>query len=270
MDWSGFNYNSGAKKVTIVQGQNVTFKWSHTGKLISDGLNGTNYSASMALNIRAINDPITSLRGDGAVGLSVRFCDDWTGGAKDTYSSSPLPKLVSGTFLAGTWNLNCQVTIPTTYIAEAIFYDNSARRWIGQDFLLEVVPNESFQNSLRPVVSIPRDMGPILSATKLSSSFNFYVTAPEQIYFMEWSLCEPGGVCTAYDRRWYTINFGVTISCTRSGSSYTCGYSNNAQNSPQVSLYINGVGTPSGTWTLRMRALNFSGTYGVLNYTFTI
>jgi len=262
MNWSGFNYNSGTKTVKITQGENVVFRWSHTGKLISDSLNGTNYSASMALNIRKINDPV--------VGESSAFCDNWTGGPKNTNSSLALPKLVSGTFLAGTWSLNCQLTVPVTYIAEAIFYDNSARRWIGEDFLLEVVPNESFQNSLRPVVSIPRDMGPILSASKLTSSFNFYVSAPEQIYFMEWSLCEPGGVCTAYDRRWYTSNFGSTISCTRSGSYYTCGYSNNAQNSPQISLYINGVGTPSGTWTLRMRALNFSGTYGVLNYTFTI
>ena len=113
-------------------------------------------------------------------------------------------------------------------------------------------------------------MGPILSATKLTSSFNFSVTSPQQIYFMEWSVCEPGGVCTPYERRWYTVNFGVTISCTMSGSSYTCGYSNRAQYDPQVSLYINGIGTPAGTWTLRLRALNFSGTYGVASYTFTI
>jgi hypothetical protein len=111
MNWSGFNYNSGTKTVKITQGENVVFRWSHTGKLISDSLNGTNYSASMALNIRKINDPV--------VGDSSAFCDNWTGGPKNTNSSLALPKLVSGTFLAGTWNLNCQVTIPTTYIAEA-------------------------------------------------------------------------------------------------------------------------------------------------------
>jgi hypothetical protein len=270
MDWSGFLYNAATKKVTVTQGENLTFRWSHTGKLISDGLNGTNYSASMALSIRAINDPITALRGDGSVALAPRFCDDWTGGPKDTNQSSALPKLVSGTFLAGTWTLNCQVTIPTTYIAEAIFYDNLARRWIGQDFLLEVVPDESFQNSLRPIVSMSTNSRPVLSASKLSSSFNFSVSSPQQIYFMEWSICGPGGQCTPYERRWYASNFGATMSCTLSGSSYLCGYSNNIATYPQVSLYIPGVGSPPGTWTLRLRALNFSGTYGVLSYTFTI
>jgi hypothetical protein len=270
MNWAGFNYNAATKTVKIKQGQNVTFNWSHTGALISDGLNGTNYSASMSLSIRAINDPITSLRSDGTKQLSVRFCDNWTGGPKDTNESLALPKLVSGTFLEGNWSLNCQITIPVTYIAEAIFYDNSARRWIGQDFLLEVEPDESFQNSLRPVLSMPSSYKPVLSASKLSSPFNFSVTSPQSISFMEWSLCEPGGVCTPYSRRWSSSSFGYTIKCVMSGSSYICSFSGNIQDYPQASLYIDGVGTPSGTWTIRMRALNSSGTYGVLTHTFTI
>ena len=270
MDWSGFNYNAITKTVKIKQGDNVSFKWSHTGKLISDSLNGSNYSASMGLNIRAINDPIFSLRSDGTAALSIRFCDNWTGGPKDTNESSALPKLISGTFVEGTWNLNCQVTIPATYIAEAIFYDNTAKRWVGQDFLLEVVPDELFQNSLRPVVSMHTTSRPVLSASKLSSSFNFSVSSPQQLYFMEWSICEPGGQCSPYDRRWYSSRSGTTISCTLSGASYECNYSNNMTTYPQVSLYIQGVGSPPGMWTLRLRALNFSGTYGVLNHTFTI
>ena len=91
-----------------------------------------------------------------------------------------------------------------------------------------------------------------------------------QIYFMEWSLCSPGGVCTSYERRWYTSSFGETINCTRNGSFYDCGFARLAQSYPILNLYIDGVGSPKGTWTLKLRALNFKGTFGIQNYSIVL
>jgi hypothetical protein len=238
--------------------------------LVSDSINGTAYSAGMNIVIRAINDRGIKTS-SGTDSLASRFCEDWTG--KPFNTGLALPKLVSGSFLEGNWQINCIMDVPVTLFAEVVFYSNAERKWFGEDFLIEVQPNENYQGSVRPTI-LPNsaDRSSFLSsisklnASNLSVSVNFYARDNQQIYFMEIGVCAPNGQCTSFDRRWYTDGNNYNISCTRNGATYDCGFVSRGTPSAVVSLFVPGVGSPRGSWTIKVRALNASGTYGVENF----
>lgn len=230
---------------------------------------GGNVSGYPSFNSTAIS---TCLPIGGACQKSVAsmFCEDAQGKIGNPSNVLTIPKLVSGDRTYGIWSLRCIFSAPYVFEeAGPSFYSVGSRTGSQDNFKITVLESESYQGSPPPQIRIESKPSGF-TASSLSKAFYFDALDETDIQWVEWKVCAPTGQCTDYARSWrqqFTLAFGSNQLVNTAANCWGTQQCWVGPKNPVLTLFVPGVGSPSGIWTVRIRAIDSTWTWGISSFT---
>jgi hypothetical protein len=186
-----------------------------------------------------------------------------------------LATLVSGNRLEGRWKSSCTFYAPVETIRNqtlGVYFTSLNSRWVGSgggtswqrgvaadNSKLTVLDNLSYQASVRPTIAIDAlSFSGSFTSQKLTNTFNFTATDADDINYLNWQICAPTGECGP--------NYSIPRGSLRTTKSSQGLYTSSLQTSAALTLFIPGLGSPSGTWTLKLAALDTTWTWATSSF----
>ena len=251
--------------LVVKQGQAFTFTWKQSGVMAGGS------SATPNFRLQAIATCLPDQDGRCQQSVDRFFCEDATGIIGFSNFTLPTPRLISGDINEGVWSLRCVFSAPFIFEqAGPWFYSFGGKTGSGEDFKITVLENENYQGSPPPQIRIEfKPTG--FTATSLSKPFYFDALDETSIKWLEWKVCAPTGQCTNYNRSWNTSGWsGQFPAASLVNTASNCWGTTQCWVGPKnqvLTLFVPGVGSPSGIWTVRIRAIDSTWTWGISSFT---